>query len=58
MVAFNPGKANGSFTSAKILLNFAPLLYYTVNFGLIDVKQTQQESCVSQLSAETRPIYL
>ena len=27
-------------------------LNFTVDFGLTDVKQTQQESCVSQLSAE------
>ena len=35
------------------------LLYFTVNFGLIDEKQTQQESSVSQLSTEkNRSIYL
>ena len=41
-------------------LKFGPtlLLYLTVIFGLIDVKQTQKGSCVHQLSTEkTDQIY-
>ena len=39
-------------------LNFCQTLQlpYTVGFSLIDVKLTQQASCVSQLSAEKRQI--
>ena len=48
------GRDNVLFTSKKFSTT---LLIF--NFGLIDVKQTQQESGVSQLSAEkTDPFYL
>ena len=55
-VTLYPGLTQVGQMSPLRPLKFCPtlLLYYryTVNFGLIDVKQTQQESCVSQLSAE------